>query len=74
MYLPPPRMLRAVKSFHEGRGQRSEVRNGPWQGFTLAPTLFNIYFSDVVASRRGNYAEIGYFDTGGSWLETGVKS
>ena len=56
----PPRLLTIVKSFHEGMqaevsvgGSLSdtfEVRNGLQQGCTLAPTLFDINFSAVVAS------------------------
>ena len=58
----PPRMLSVVKSFHEGMHaevrlgstttDRFEVRNGLRQGCTLAPTLFNIYFSAMVANWR----------------------
>ena len=65
----PPRKLRIVKSFHEGMeaevrvgaslSEVFEVRNGLRQGCTLAPTLFNIYFSAVVASWRGGCAEAG---------------
>lgn len=48
-------MLKIVKSFHVGMeaevrvgvllSDSFEVKNGLRQGFTLAPTLFNIYFS-----------------------------
>ena len=65
----PPRMLRIVKSVHEGMeaevrvgtslSDSFEVRNGLWQGCTLAPTLFNIYFSAVVASWRRGDTEAG---------------
>ena len=53
------KMLNIVKSFHglmhaEVRvgltvTDRFEIRNRLWQGCTLAPTLFNIYFSAMVA-------------------------
>ena len=56
----PPRMLAVVKSFHEGMHaearigsdttEKFEVRNGLRQGCTIAPLLFNIYFSGVVAN------------------------
>ena len=55
----PEKVLNVVKSFHEGMHaevrvgltvtDRFEVRNGLWKGCTLAPTLFNIYFSAMVA-------------------------
>ena len=58
----PPKMLSVVKSLHEGMhaevrlgsttADRFEVRNGLRQGCTLAPTLFNIYFSAMVANWR----------------------
>ena len=58
-YGVPEKMLNVVKSFHEGMHaevtvgstvtDRFEVRNGLRQGCTLAPTLFNIYFSAMVA-------------------------
>ena len=51
--------LNVVKSFHEGMHaevsvgstvtDKFEVRNGLQLGCTLAPTLFNIYFSAMVA-------------------------
>ena len=54
-YGVPENMLNVVKFFHEGMHaevkvgltvtDRFEVRNGLWKGCTLAPTLFNIYFS-----------------------------
>ena len=60
----PPRMMRIVRSFHEGmkaevrvgtsHSSSFEVKNGLRQGCTLAPTLFNLYFSAVVASWRDN--------------------
>ena len=58
-YGVPVKILNVVKSFHEGMHaevrvgstvtERFEVRNGLRQGYTLAPTLFNIYFGAVVA-------------------------
>ncbi len=58
-YGVPEKMLNVVKSFHEGMHaeirvgstvtDRFEVRNSLRQGCTLAPTLFNIYFSAMVA-------------------------
>ena len=65
----PPRMLRIVKSFHEGMeaevrvgttlSDSFEERNGLRQGCTLAPTLFKLYFRAVVMSWRRNCAEAG---------------
>ena len=65
----PPTMLRIVKSFHDGMraevrvgaliSSSFEVRNGLRQGCTLAPTLFNIYFSAVVASWCDGCVEAG---------------
>ena len=58
----PPTMLQIIKSFHDGMradvrvGNTSsdsfEVTNGLRQGCTLAPTLFNIYYSVVVSNWR----------------------
>ena len=55
----PEKMLKVVKSFHEGMNaevrvgstvpDRFEFRNGLQQRCTLATTLCNIYFSAVVA-------------------------
>ena len=65
----PPKLLRIVRSFHEGMHaevrvdssttESFEVRNGLRQGCTLAPTLFNIYISAVVASWRSKHEEAG---------------
>ena len=65
----PPRMLSIVRSFHEGMHaevkvgstitESFEVRNGLRQGCTLAPTLFNIYFSAMVANWHSEYAGAG---------------
>ena len=65
----PPRMLSVVKSLHDGMqaevrvGSTStesfEVKNGLRQGCTLAPTLFNVYFSGMVASWRMKHASEG---------------
>ena len=65
----PPRMLKVVKSFHVGMqavvrvgatlSDSFEVRNGLRQVCILATTLFNLYFSAVVASWRRGCAEAG---------------
>ena len=62
----PPRMLRVVKSLHDGMQaevrvgsattESYEVKNGLRRGCTLAPTLFNVYFSGMVASWRIKHA------------------
>ena len=62
-------MLSIVRSFHEGMHaevkvgstttESFEVRNGLRWGCTLAPTLFNIYFSAMVANWRIEYAGAG---------------
>ena len=69
----PVKMLNVVKSFHEGMHSevrvgstvtdRFEDRNGLQQGCTLAPTLFNIYFSAMVADwhNRSNGAGVSVF-------------
>ena len=59
----PPRMLKVVKSFHVGMqavvrvkasvSDRFDISNGLRQWCTFSPTLFNIYFSAVVASWQG---------------------
>ena len=52
----PPTMLSVIRSFHDGMlaqvrvggdltTNSIEVKNEVWQGCTLAPSLFNIYFS-----------------------------
>ena len=68
-YGVPEKMLNVVKSFHEGMHaevrvgstvtDRFEVRNGLRQGCTLAPTLFNIYFSAMVADWRNRSSGAG---------------
>ena len=65
----PPKLLSLVKSCHEGMRakvrvgstttEEFEVRNGLRQGFTLAPTLFNIYISAVVANWQIESPEAG---------------
>ena len=65
----PPKLLSLVKSCHEGMHaevrvgstttEEFEVRNGLRQGCTLAPTLFNIYISTVVANWQIESPEAG---------------
>ena len=65
----PPKMLGIIRSFHEGMHaevklgptctESFEVRNGLRQGCTMAPTLFNIYFSAMVANWRNECIEEG---------------
>ena len=65
----PPTMLSIIRSFHEGMhaevrvGSTAtdsfEVQNGLRQGCTMAPTLFNIYLSAVVADWRNCCPELG---------------
>ncbi len=62
-------MLRMIQSFHEG--MKAEVRlsnslsgcfevwNGLLQGCTLAPMMFNLYFSAVVTSWLRSFPEAG---------------
>ena len=61
-YGVPTKMLNVVKCFYEGMHaevrvgstvtEMFEVQNGLRQGCNLAPTLFNIYFSAMVADWR----------------------
>ena len=65
----PPIMLSVIKSLHEGmkaavrvEGGTTDnilVTNGLRQGCTLAPSLFNLYFSAMVASWRSKCPEVG---------------
>ena len=65
----PPKMLSIIMSFHEGMQAEVsvkdmttdtiEVMNGLRQGCTLAPTLFNVYYSAVVASWRSRCLPAG---------------
>ena len=65
----PPTMLHIIRSFHEGMcaelriGNTTtdsiEVQNGLRRGCTMAPTLFNIYFSAVVADWRSRCPQAG---------------
>eukprot|EP00117_Sycon_ciliatum_P039014 scpid35652/ scgid3339/ Craniofacial development protein 2; p97 bucentaur protein len=65
----PPAMLRIIQSLHNGMtasvrvdGKLTDpitVRNGLRQGCTLAPMLFNLYFSAVVASWRSSCPDAG---------------
>ena len=65
----PPKLLRIVKSCHEGMqaevrvGQLStecfDVQNGLRQRCTLAPTLFNIYISTAVTNWKNRHREAG---------------
>ena len=65
----PPTMLSIIQSFHDGMQaevrvgdtttDRIQVRNGLQQGCTLAPSLFNIYFSTMVGYWRARCPEAG---------------
>ena len=65
----PPKLLSVARSFHEGMRaevrvgtaftESFEVRNGLRQRCTLALTLFNIFFSAVVANWRKESTEAG---------------
>jgi len=62
-------MLNIIKSFHEGMEaivrvegvitESFEVRKGLQQGFTMAPTLFNLYFNAMVSVWCERCGEIG---------------
>ena len=65
----PPNMLSIIKSFHDN--MQAEIRvgdtttdkikvlNGLRQGCTLAPSLFNLYFSAVMSAWRAQCPEAG---------------
>ena len=65
----PPTMLSLIKSLHEGMTAQIRVSgnltdsiavcNGLRQGCTLAPTLFNLYFSAVMTSWRSQSTSRG---------------
>ena len=65
----PPIMLGIIKSFHDGmlakvsagdlNTDNIEVRNGLRQGCVLAPSLFNLYFSAMVAYWRDRCPQAG---------------
>ena len=65
----PPTTLSVIKSLHEGMSavvrvgdcstDPTEVTNGLRQGCTLAPTLFNLYFSAVVRCWRDRCPQAG---------------
>ena len=68
-YGVPPTMVSVIKSFHEGMTavvrvgdsvtDDIEVTNDLRQGCTLAPTLFNLYFSAMVACWRHRCPQAG---------------
>ena len=68
-YGVPPTILSVIKSLHEGMtavmrvGDSStdviEVTNGLRRGCTLAPTLFNLYFSAMVRCWRDQCPQAG---------------
>ena len=65
----PPTMLSVIRSLHEGMTavvrvgdgytNSLSVENGLRQGCTIAPTLFNLYFSAMVASWRAQCPRSG---------------
>ena len=68
-YGVPPTMLSVIRLFHEGMAavvrvvdditDDIEVTNGLRQGCTLAPTLFNLYFSAMMACWRARCPQAG---------------
>ena len=42
--------MTAVVRVSDGTTDSISVRNGLWQGCTMAPVLFNLYFAAMVAS------------------------
>ena len=83
----PEKKLNVVKSSTKGLHaevrvsltvtDRFEVRNRLWQGCTLAPTLFNIYFSAMVSNwcNRSSCAGVSVlYSMVRSWLGTAQLS